>query len=102
MNDSATEDQNTGLVPAGRPHRVVEMKLSLEWCLGILGAGFFIAATLWFNVQQLTKNVEALTIAVNSGNTAYNVLSGKLSLLEYRMGIYEHDLKTSKEKGGRP
>lgn len=93
-------------MPAGRPHRIVEMKLSLEWCLGILGTGLFIAVTLWFNVQQLTKNVEALTIAVNSGNTAYNVLSGKLSLLEYRMGIYDEQIKrlleAAEKKGSKP
>lgn len=89
-------------MPAGRPHRIIEMKLSLEWCLGILGTGLFIAVTLWFNVQQLTKTVEALTIAVNSGNTAYNVLSGKLSLLEYRMGSYEEEIKRLRAGGAKP
>lgn len=78
---------------AGRPRRIIEMRLSLEWCLGILGGGLLCAVILWINVQQLMKNVEALTIAVNSGNTAYNVLSGKLALLEYRMGVYDEILK---------
>ena len=84
---------SSSVIASGRPRRIVEMKLSLEWLLGILGAGLLCAVTLWFNVQQLTKNVEALTIAVNSGNTAYNVLSGKLVLLEYRMGAYDEELK---------
>lgn len=93
MNNQPSRD----VLPAGRPRRIVEMRLSLEWCLGILGAGLLCAVTLWFNVQQLTKNVEALTIAVNSGNTAYNVLSGKLALLEYRMGVYDEQIKQLRE-----
>lgn len=97
-----TNQPNRDVMSAGRPRRIVEMRLSLEWCLGILGGGLLCAVTLWLNVQQLTKNVEALTIAVNSGNTAYNVLSGKLALLEYRMGAYDEQLKQLSKAGQKP
>lgn len=74
------------------------MSLSLEWVIGVLGAGMLVATTIWFNVQQLNKNVSELTIAVTSGNTAYNVINGKMTLLEWRVDLQEKQLKAVKER----
>ena len=92
---------NREVQATGRPRRIVNMSLSLEWVIGVLGAGLLAATTIWFNVQQLNKNVSELTIAVTSGNTAYNVINGKMTLLEWRVDLQEKQLKAVKEKADK-
>ena len=97
-----TEEPNREVRAAGRPRRIITMTLSLEWLLGAAMAAVIFASTLWFGQKQQTQQLAELTIAVNSGNTAYNVLSGKLTLLEYRMGVYEAQLKAIQDGKGKP
>ncbi len=74
------------------------MRLSLEWCLGIVGTAVFIAVAQYLTVGRLVEEVKDLRIEVKSGNSAYTVLAGEMAIMKFRMGTFESDIKVLKDR----
>lgn len=70
----------------------LEMKIPLWGVMTVIGSGVLLIMGLYFNVQALTVAVNELQITVKSGNTAFSVLSGEMSLQKFRLGSVETDL----------
>jgi hypothetical protein len=77
---------------------MVDFKIPLIWLIG----GFILALTaainMYYQLQEVSKGVAALTITVNAGNNTNIALAGKQALLEFRLNTTEAEverLKTS-------
>lgn len=71
----------------------MEFTLPLWGVLTAAGTGFVMLVGLFFNVAALTASVKDLQITVQAGNTAYSSLSGRATLLEFRVDSNSVEIK---------
>ena len=74
-----------------RVSRVIDFRIPLPWLLGVMGVVGWGLVSMWFMVNQLTKDVSDLQITVKAGNGQAVTVAGELALLRYRVENIEAD-----------
>lgn len=74
-----------------RVSRVIDLRIPLPWLLGVAGVVGWGLVSMWFMVNQLTKDVSDLQITVKAGNGQAVTVAGELALLRYRVENIEAD-----------
>lgn len=77
--------------PNQRAPRVIDFRIPLPWLLGVAGVVGWGLVSMWFMVNQLTKDVSDLQITVKAGNGQAVTVAGELALLRYRVENIEAD-----------
>lgn len=86
--------------PAGGS-RYVDMRIPLWGVLtSAVTVGFFLVS-MWFTTNQTAKDVSDLQLTVKAGNTQVNTLAGQQTLLEFRQGNVESELRIIKDMMAR-
>lgn len=76
-----------------RVTRIVDLKIRLEWLLGIaILVGSALVST-YYKTDQLVVAVADLQIAVKSGNSSVTAIVGKQALTDFRMDSVENSVK---------
>lgn len=100
--DSGMGGLNSGTV---KVQKIVDMKLPLNWLLGVAGMLALLIINLVMNVSALTKSVGDLETTVKSGNTSVSTLTNEVNLLKFRADTHEFNQKrtdeTIRQLGGR-
>ncbi len=76
-----------------KAQKIVDMKLPLNWLLGVAGMLALLIINLVMNVAALTKSVEGLEITVKSGNASMSTLTNEVNLLKFRADTHEFNQK---------
>lgn len=74
-----------------RAPRVIDFRIPLPWLLGVAGVVGWGLVSMWFMVNQLTKDVSELQITVKAGNGQAITVAGELALLRFRVENLEAD-----------
>lgn len=74
-----------------RVSRVIDLRIPLPWLLGVAGVVGWGLVSMWFMVNQLTRDVSDLQITVKAGNGQAVTVAGELALLRYRVENIEAD-----------
>ncbi len=74
-----------------RVSRVIDFRIPLPWLLGVMGVVGWGLVSMWFMVNQLTRDVSDLQITVKAGNGQAVTVAGELALLRYRVENIEAD-----------
>lgn len=74
-----------------RAPRVIDFRIPLPWLLGVAGVIGWGLVSMWFMVNQLTKDVSDLQITVKAGNGQAITVAGELALLRFRVENIEAD-----------
>ncbi len=93
--DDSTMDNNQQ--PSIKVQKIVDMKLPLNWLLGVAGLLALLIINLVMNVAALTKSVGDLETTVKSGNASMSTLSAEVSLLKFRADTHEFNQKRTDE-----
>lgn len=56
--------------------------------------------SMWFNVNQLVRDVTDLQITVKAGNTQATTVAGEMAILRFRVETLESEARVA--KGGKP
>lgn len=72
-----------------RAPRVIDFRIPLPWLLGVAGVIGWGLVSMWFMVNQLTKDVSDLQITVKAGNGQAITVAGELALLRFRVDNIE-------------
>lgn len=83
MSDDNQQEQHVS--------RVIDFRVPLLWLLGVMSAVGWGLVSMWFMVNQLTRDVSDLQITVKAGNGQAVTVAGELALLRYRVENIEAD-----------
>lgn len=83
MSDDNQQEQHVS--------RVIDFRIPLPWLLGVMGVVGWGLVSMWFMVNQLTRDVSDLQITVKAGNGQAVTVAGELALLRYRVENIEAD-----------
>jgi hypothetical protein len=79
-----------------RTTRIIDLRIPLPWVLtGLITVGFTLVS-MYFNVNQLVRDVGELQITVKAGNTQVTTLAGEQALLRFRMENIEGEMRAFK------
>ncbi|MDP9895366.1 hypothetical protein J2W32_004464 [Variovorax boronicumulans] len=79
-----------------RTTRIIDLRIPLPWVLtGLITVGFTLVS-MYFNVNQLVRDVGELQITVKAGNTQVTTLAGEQALLRFRMENIEGEMRNLK------
>ncbi|MGJ3704655.1 hypothetical protein [Variovorax sp. AFSI2.2] len=85
-----------------RTTRIIDLRIPLPWVLtGLITVGFTLVS-MYFNVNQLVRDVGELQITVKAGNTQVTTLAGEQALLRFRMENIEGEMRAMKSSQGAP
>lgn len=79
--------------PGSALMRMVDFKIPLVWLLGGFIACVIGAVNMYYQLQEVSKALAALTVTVHAGNTQYTTLSGQLVLHQFRIENLEADVR---------
>lgn len=74
-----------------RGTRIIDMKLPLQWLLGVAFAIACSFATMYFKLGQLGEDMTELKISVKAGNGTAATIQGELAILKFRIENLEHE-----------
>lgn len=80
--------ENTEPIPT---QRVIDFRIPLPWLLGVAGVVGWGLVSMWFMVNQLTRDVSELQITVKAGNGQAVTVAGELALLRFRVENLESE-----------
>lgn len=80
-----------------RVARIVDMRIPLWGVITATAAGAFILISMYFTTNQTAKDVAALQITVNAGNSQVTTLAGEQALLKFRQENIEGELRILKD-----
>ncbi|MDR6886154.1 MULTISPECIES: hypothetical protein [Variovorax] len=85
-----------------RTTRIIDLRIPLPWVLtGLITVGFTLVS-MYFNVNQLVRDVGELQITVKAGNTQVTTLAGEQALLRFRMENIEGEMRAFKSTQSAP
>lgn len=79
--------------------RVIDLRIPLPWLITGLVSICFTLISMWFNTNQLLKDVADLQITMKTGNSQTTTLAGEVALLRFRIENIENDRKISNPVG---
>jgi hypothetical protein len=79
--------------------RMVDFKIPLVWLLGGFASAVMLLASMYYQLQEVSRGMAALQISVNAGNNQSVTLAGEIALIKFRMEHVEADL--ARTKGGK-
>ena len=94
-------DQNEHEDGPPRITRVIDFHVTLPWVLSCIAAFAFVLVTMYFNLNQLIRDVGELQIVVKTGNTQSVTLAGDQALLRFRIENIEGTLRDMRKEGGK-
>jgi len=91
MNTSNHQEEQPQAAPE-RVTRVIDFRIPLPWLLSGAGVMLWGLISMYFAIQQLTRDVADLQITIKSGNSQSITLAGQVALLQFRIDNIEKDV----------
>jgi hypothetical protein len=84
MSQTADNNQDAATVPE-RITRIVDFRIPLPWLLSGAAIVLWALISMYFELKQVSANVNELQVTVKSGNSQAVTLAGEQALLRYRV-----------------
>lgn len=78
------------------PNRFLDLKFPVSWFLSAAGGLIWAAISLYFTVQKLDETVVQMSATVRSLDESNRRIQNQLTLVEFRIGNMEYQLKEGK------
>jgi hypothetical protein len=88
------QDSQPGDLP--RIHRVIDLKLPLNWLLTVAFSLALLIGGMYFQLRQLSEDMTDLKMAVKTGNGQSATIQGELAILRFRVENLESEKRASK------
>lgn len=72
-----------------RERKLIDMHLPLPWLLGGIFSFALLIGGMYFQLNQLSKDMADLKVSVTTGNTASTQMVGDLAVLKWRIEAIE-------------
>jgi len=89
--------ETTEPIQEPRAVRMVDMKIRLEWLLGVCGVVGWGLISTYFKTDQLVAGMTEVQIAVKAGNSSVTAIAGKQALTEFRQDNAETAIKRNSD-----
>lgn len=87
-----SDQQDTQAPDGAALLRMVDFKIPLVWLLGGFASAVMLLASMYYQLQEVSRGMAALQISVNAGNNQSVTLAGEIALLKFRMEHVESEL----------
>ncbi|WP_431276289.1 hypothetical protein ACQ858_08550 [Variovorax ureilyticus] len=86
-------DTQPGDLP--RVSRIIDMKLPLQWLLGVAGLIAAAFVSTYYQVGQMREDMAELKATVKAGNAQQGAVQSEIAILRYRVENLEADKKAA-------
>lgn len=77
--------------------RMVDFKIPLHWLLSGFGVAVLLLASMYYQLQEMSRGMAELQITVRAGNNQSVTLAGEIALLKFRVEHLESDTARARQ-----